>query len=255
MRLLGMTCVLFLAGCASAFAQPPAQFVLAGADADPSRAMVEADVAAARARIEQFFGEPFQQPVQINIAASRPAFDAALPAAWGLTPTQCWMVGVGVADRLELLAPSAWASDACEHNGADAQHVQDIVTHELTHAFHGQHNPTRDFTGMDDVGWFVEGLAVLVSGQMERQRGRSAADAIAANAAPAHLADAWSGRYRYGVAGSMVAYIDATYGRATIVALLSATTQQQILERLNVSEDEFLTRWRAWVLSQPPHTP
>ena len=175
---------------------------------DPSRATIEADAAVARAQIELFFGQPFADPVEILIAGNRAQFDAAVPAAWGIAPSQCWMVGVGVADNLYLLSPSAWASDACEHNAGDAQHVQDIVTHELAHAFHGQHNPTRDFTGADEVGWFVEGLAVYVAGQLDRGRLSNPAEAIAAGAAPASLADAWSGRYRYGVSGSMVQYID-----------------------------------------------
>lgn len=223
------------------------QLIYQGADNDPGRAEVEADVAAGQTRVEAFFGERFSQPVRVVVSANRAAFDAALPAAWQLAPTQCWMVGVGTADFLEILSPAAWTSDACEHNGADPQEVQDIITHELTHAFHGQRNSTRDFTGLDDIGWFVEGLAVLVAGQMDHGRELSAADAIAAGAAPAALANAWSGRYRYGVSGSMVAYIDAIYGRRTIVALLGATTQQQILRRLHLSEAQFLERWRAWV--------
>ncbi len=238
------------ASCASPSDRTPAtRFTIQGADNDPERALVEFDVAAGRARIEAFFGERFSQPVRVVVSANRASFDAALPAVWQLTPTQCWMVGVGVADFLEILSPAAWTHEACEHNGADPQEVQDIITHELTHAFHGQHNPTRDFTGMDDVGWFVEGLAVLVAGQMHHGRDLSAAEAIAAGAAPTALANAWSGRYRYGVSGSMVAYIDARYGRRTIVALLGATRQEQILGQLHLTEAQFLVSWRAWVVA------
>jgi hypothetical protein len=187
------------------------------------------------------------------VEADRAKFDAALPTAWGMTPTQCWAVGVGVADALYLLSPSVWRAQACEHDGANADEVQGIITHELTHAFHGQHNPTRDFTGMDDAGWFVEGLAVLVSGQLEREHRTDGADAILANAAPAKLADAWRGRYRYGVSGSMVAYVDAVWGRRVLVELLSATTNAQILARLGCSEDEFIARWRVWAVATPSH--
>ena len=79
---------------------------------------------------------------------------------------------MGVADRFELLSPAVWKSQACEHDGRDLQHVQDIVTHELTHVFHGQHNPTRDFTGMDGeartnqgmlgVAWIGNGESLFV---------------------------------------------------------------------------------------------
>jgi hypothetical protein len=162
------------------------------------------------------------------------------------------MVGVGVADKFFLLSPSVWSDHAqvCDHSGS-AEEVQGIISHELTHAYHGQHNATRDFTGMDDLGWFVEGLAVLASGQLDGPRGGDAAAAIAANAAPTSLVNAWSGRYRYGVSGSMVQYVDQHYGRAKIIELLAATTQQQALAILGVSEAQFISDWRAWVQSRP----
>ncbi len=233
MRPAALILPLALMGCAHAFP-------MEGGDADLAR-----DVANGRHRIETFFGERFEGPVNVIVASNRAAFDHALPAAWGIAPSQCWMVGVGVADSLYLLSPSVWAHEACDHSG-DAVEVEGIITHELTHAFHGQHNPTRDFTGMDDVGWFVEGLAVLVSGQLDAGHAGDARAAFAANAAPASLAHAWSGRYRYGVCGSMVRFIDVTYGRHELIALLSATNNQQILQSLRLSETELLSRWRAW---------
>jgi hypothetical protein len=239
---------LALAACATAQAVSAPTFPIAMAATDPARAAIEADITVGRARVEQFFGAPFPEPVNVTVAESRPALDAALPSSLGIGATQCWMVGVGVADHLYLLTPTAWSDHAqvCDHAGS-ADEVQGIITHELTHAFHGQHNATRDFTGMDDLGWFVEGLAVLVSGQLDGPRGADARAAIAANAAPTSLANAWSGRYRYGVSGSLVAYVDEHYGRATVIALLAATTQQQALDRLGVSEAQFLSDWRAWV--------
>lgn len=246
---------LALAACTTLNAPRPAvaaapPFPVAVDANDPARAMVEADVAATRSYVEDFFGTPFAEPVNVTVSANRAAFDESLPAAWGIAPSQCWMVGVGVADSFHLLSPSAWDDHAqvCDHVG-DAGEVQGIVAHELTHAYHGQRNPTRDFTGMDDLGWFVEGLAVLVSGQLAVYHQHDAAAAIAANAAPTSLANAWSGRYRYGVCGSMVAYVDAHYGRAKIIELLAATTQQQALTSLGVSEAQFLSDWRAWVQS------
>jgi hypothetical protein len=239
-----------LGACATLTPTPTvaAQFPVAIAANDASRVAIEADIATARARVEAFFGAPFAEPVHVTVAANRTALDAALPAAWGIAPSQCWMVGVGVADQFFLLSPAVWSDHAqtCDHSGG-AEEVQGVITHELTHSFHGQHNATRDFTGMDDLGWFVEGLAVYVSGQSEGPHAGDARAAIAANAAPTALANAWSGRYRYGVSGSMVAYVDAHYGRAKIIELLAATTQQQALASLGVSEAQFLSDWRAWV--------
>src|SRR6516165_2607432 len=78
------------------------------------------------------------------------------------------MVASGVADRMVILSPRVWKTQAAEHDPADAEHLRDLIAHELVHVYHGQHNPRPDFDGMDDSGWFVEGLAVYVSGQLER---------------------------------------------------------------------------------------
>lgn len=227
--------------------QPEAFDVEGGAsEADKAAAVM---VEAGRARIEAYFAAPFPRAPRVVLARSRAEFDAAIPAAWEMTPTRCWMVGVGVADFLAVLAPAAWGAEACEHNANDPAEAQAIITHELVHTYHGQFNPTGDFTGMDELGWFVEGLAVVVSGQFETRRG-AAAEAIAAGAAPSLLEDAWGGRYRYGVCASMVRYIDETYGRGAIVDLLRATTNEDALARLGVSEAAFLAGWRAWALAQ-----
>ncbi|MEZ5953864.1 MAG: hypothetical protein R3C13_06095 [Hyphomonas sp.] len=237
-----------LAACTTA---PPAPagvpFDVTGLQADPGFVEADADVAAAKAQIEAFFGRPFAEPVRVTIAADRAAFDAVMPAEWGMTPTQCWMVGVGVADWFAVLSPAAWAGEACEHDGRDAEAVRELIAHELTHSYHGQNNPTRDFTGMDDMGWFVEGLATYVSGQLDGDHASDAAAAIAAGQAPAELEAAWGGKYRYGVSGSMVAFIDDRFGRDALTALLPATSEAELLGRLGLTEAEFLESWKAWV--------
>jgi len=91
----------------------------------------------------------------------------------------------------------------------------------------------------------VEGLAVLVSGQLDAEHRRDARRAIAAGLAPTRLATAWSGRWRYGVAGSLAEYVDRRWGRATVTAMLADTTQSGLLARLGVTEEELLSRWRA----------
>lgn len=236
---------LTLTGCATTRVSPA--FSFSGPLETPSGPSIAEMTQIGRDRVEAFFSLPFAAPLEIVVAPNRTAFDALFAEDPAIAPTQCWMVGVGEARLLALLSPRAWPSEACEHDADDTAHIQEIVTHELTHAFHGQRNPTADFTGMDDVGWFVEGLAVLVSGQLERGNRPSAADALAAGAAPVRLADAWSGRYRYGISGSMVAWIDAAYGRDTVKELLEAVTQQEILEKLGLTENEFLARWGDWV--------
>jgi hypothetical protein len=201
-----------------------------------------------RRAVEAYFGSPFPERVTATLAPDRATFTAVLNAEWGVPETQCWMVGTGVADFLVILSPRDWAAEACEHDAADTQHVQDIVTHELTHVYHGQRNPTRDFDGADEVGWFAEGLAVVVAGQLDRGRMSDPREAVRAGAVPARLADAWSGRYRYGVSGSLVRYIDVTWGRDAVRDLLAVTTQAQLLTRIGVTEQELLDRWKAWVM-------
>jgi hypothetical protein len=98
---------------------------------------------------------------------------------------------------------------------------------------------------MDDLGWFVEGVAVLASGQLDVEHRDDARQAIAAGRAPTRLADAWSGRWRYGVSGSLTEYVDRTSGRRAIIAMLTDTTNAGVLGRLGVAEAELLNRWRA----------
>jgi hypothetical protein len=199
--------------------------------------------------VEAFFHRRFSEPIHLTVASSRADFNKALPPAWGMSQTECWMVGVGVADFLVLLSPSAWKLEACEHDPKDLSEVQHIITHELVHVFHGQHNLTRDFTGADDIGWFVEGLAVLASGQLDRQRLLKTADAVGAGDVPKSLGDAWSGPNRYGRAGSIVQYLDMKYGRRMLVTLLPVVKQSDLLARLGISEDQLLLDWKTWLLA------
>ena len=68
-----------------------------------------------------------------------------------------------------------------------------------------------------------------------------------AGAGPTSLAEAHAGRYRYGVSGSLVAYVDATWSRAAVVDLLAVRSPDEVLARLGVDEATLLEGWRAWV--------
>ncbi len=216
---------------------------------------IEADLAYGRRVIETYFGMPFREDVKVSVFPSRADFTAAFPAEWGMTETACWMVAAGVADRLLMLSPRAWGREACEHDAQDAQHVRDIIVHELVHVFHGQHNPTRDFTGAEEVGWFAEGLAVRVSGQLDHGHLAEPREAIALGAAPKRLADAWSGKYRYGVSGSLVTYLDATFGRDAIRKMLAVTRQDELLAITGETEGELLAKWQGFALAAPATSP
>ena len=197
--------------------------------------------------VEAFFGAPFRDAFLVELFPDRASFSASFPPAWGMTDTQCWMVATGVADFLHVLAPRVWRAEACEHDPDDDRHVRGILVHELTHVFHGQYNPTRDFTGAEELGWFAEGLAVLVSDQLAEQHLARAAEAVRAGAVPAELESAWSGPYRYAVAGTLVQYVDGVAGREALLELLAATTEQELLAAIGRTEEELLAEWLAFV--------
>jgi hypothetical protein len=207
---------------------------------------IEADLAWAESRIAERLG-PFPDTVSVRIFADRAGFTEALREAWGIPETACWMVGAADDYHLYLLSHDAWREEACEHDPDDSEHRRLLVTHEAVHVYHGQVNPSDDIGLLEEIGWFVEGLATWASGQLEAAHAGRAAEALEAGEGPALLAEAWSGQYRYGVAGSLVAWIDENRGREVLLAALEFTTWDEFESLLGMSEDEFLAAWRLWV--------
>jgi hypothetical protein len=214
--------------------------------------VLDTDLRSGRERIEEFFGHPFEKSFDVEIFPTRSKLDEYFKKRWQLPKTERWMVALGVADKLTILTPRVWTTQATEHDPKDPIHIRELVAHELVHVYHGQHNPAGDFEGMDDLGWFVEGLAVYVSGQLERGHKDAAHEAISKGKAPTQLATAWSGPYRYGVAGSMVRFIDKRYGRQMLLRLLAETKPDKLLNHLNLSEKDFLLAWRSFVEKSVP---
>jgi hypothetical protein len=227
-----------LAACAAA--PPPVRYSGAGT-------AIRADVEAGRRRVEAFFGAPFPRPFTVEVLPDRRAFTARLREELK-DPTfesACWMVGVGSGAGLALLAPERWAQEACEHDAADARHVRNLVAHELVHVYHAQVNPLldREPDRFEPLGWFVEGLAVLVSGQLDDGHLAPAAEAVRLHLDPPTLAKAWSGKYRYGVSGSLVAWVDRRAGRGALVRMLRAASQDELLAAVGLGEAELLRAW------------
>ena len=203
-----------------------------------------------RRRIEAFFGARFPRGAVVRVSPSRAALDVHWRALFQdpQLKTQCWMVGSGFTSELSILSPAAWTRDACEHDPRDHEAVERLIIHELVHTYHQQLNPRLESDeAAASVAWFLEGVAVYASGQLEDGHLASAREAIAAGKAPAALKDAWTGKYKYGVSGSLVAYVDHAWGRATLVRLLHASSTAEILGVIGVGEAELLTQWRAWV--------
>jgi len=236
-----------LGGTACALAQPAVQTSnvdFHAPDGDPFANGMREGAAASVQQIERFFGAPFPEPVHFKMVADRKGFDDAV-AKYGLSPTQCWMVGMGTADVMVVLSPQAWAKQACEHDAKDTESTRLLVKHELIHVYHGQFNPTRDFTGVDDLDWFIEGLAVFGSGQLTKDRIDAVHAAIAQGQMPAELSKIWTGPNRYGFAGSLVAYVDSKWGRPTTVRLLKVRSTSEALNILGTNEKALLEGWRA----------
>ncbi|MDX2198937.1 MAG: hypothetical protein SF069_08195 [Phycisphaerae bacterium] len=204
--------------------------------------------------VEQFFGDPIAQPYETRVFANRAEMSAFAAAKWKVAELPCWAVAMGTGSTFALLAPQSWAKEACGHDAADTVATERLITHELVHVYHGQHRADAEFNEADEVGWFVEGLAVLASGQLDDQRIRQAADAIRGDAGPKKLVDGWSGNARYGLAGTMVRLVDQRLGRAKLKTLLAASDNATILAALGMTEQEFLAAWRQ-SLAQPAVAP
>ena len=201
--------------------------------------------------VKKFFGKKSPESFEVYVFPDRKSLTEAWRKDWNAPDfeSQCWMVASGTASKLTMLSPRTWKREACEHNPDDAADTQRVVTHELVHVFHGQHNPNPNFDGMDDVGWFVEGLAAYASGQLDSVKLASAREAIEKGKAPEALEKAWSGKYRYGVAGSIVKYIDTKFGRRMLLKMLKGTTEKELLGMLDLTEGDLLSGWKDFVLN------
>ena len=158
--------------------------------------------------------------------------------------SQCWMIASGVGHRLDILSPNVWEKEACDHNGNDTTEIRQVILHELIHVFHGQHNPDHTFNYIEKLDWLVEGTATFVSGQLDAKRSQRLKQLINENKVPATLDDFWKGLEKYGLSGSMVAYIDNKYGRNKLFELLKQTNKQVVLKYLGISETQLLADWK-----------
>lgn len=236
------------AGCGPGVVKDEAFDPLSATVNAESKLPVLAIVSQGRLDVEKFFGGKFPRPFEIRVVADRAGFDKLAAERWGMPKTQCWMVGVGTASVLGLLDPASWKAEACEHDPDDADHVQKLVTHELVHVFHGQRCPKPEFDGMDEMGWFVEGLAVYASGQLDDKGRARLRRALSEGKGPTSLADVWSGAIRYPTAGTLIEHIEFRHGRAMLLRLMTATTNAEAQALLGTTEQRLLADWRAFVM-------
>jgi hypothetical protein len=193
-----------------------------------------------------FFHSSFSKKFSVYIFPRRGELNKQWQKDWNMPgfQSECWMVASGVADRLDILSPLAWRNEACDHNADDSIEVQKIITHELVHIYHGQHNPKPAFDGMDNLSWFIEGLATYASGQVTEERMNKVRAELKAGNVPKLLSEMWTGKEKYGRAGSFVQFVDKTFGREKLVGLLSLTSLDSMLKLLATNETSLIEMWR-----------
>ncbi|NNK87224.1 MAG: hypothetical protein HKO90_02990 [Flavobacteriaceae bacterium] len=201
--------------------------------------------------IRSVFNKDFKRSFDIFIFSDRDSLDKQWQKDWNMPgfKSQCWMVASGIAHRLDILSPRVWQAQACEHDVRDTTATRKIVFHEMIHVFHGQHNPSPTFEHIDNIDWFVEGIAVYSSGQLDQSRYADAQDFLIKNEGPNTLSEIWKGENRYGLAGSIVKFIDDRYGRKVLFDMLAYTSATEMLNHLSISEKELLLLWKTAVRS------
>ena len=196
--------------------------------------------------ITEFFGHSFLKKFDVYIFPNRNLLDKQWQKDWNDPgfKSQCWMIASGVAHRLDVLSPATWKQQACEHNANDTTEIRRVIWHELVHVFHGQQNPDHTFSYIEKLDWLVEGVATSASGQLTEKRLQKIRQMIAETKTPATLDDFWKGPDRYGLSGSIVAYIDRTYSRTKLFELLRLTNKQDALQSLGITETQLLANWQ-----------
>lgn len=209
--------------------------------------MVEAGMSS----VASFFNKPYPQQVDIYVHPDRHSLDSTWQKDWNMPDfkSECWMVASGIATRLDMISPYQWERVACEHTYADKEKTQKLITHELVHVYHGQINASHDFSNIEGIDWFVEGLATYASGQCDSVRISEVKKANSENKIPNELDNLWTGKLKYGLSGSMVMFIDFKYGRATLIELLPLNKKVQILSKLNITESDLIVEWKRYISS------
>lgn len=200
--------------------------------------------------VEGFFKITYPKSFNVYVHPNRQSWDTQLQRAYNMPDfrSECWMVASGDGFQLNMISPVTWKTEACEHLYADRDKTQKLITHELFHVFHGQHNSSPDFSEMEGLDWLAEGFATYASGQLDEYRKEEVKKLVAEDKTPASLDDYWKGKLRYGLSGSVVMFVDQHFGREILFRLLRFNTKHDVLEALRVSEEELLRYWRKYVM-------
>ena len=199
--------------------------------------------------VKNFFNSSYAKEFNVYIHPNRNSLDSTWQKDWN-TPTfksECWMVASGIDIKLDVISPKLWNKEACEHIYSETKKTQQLITHELIHVYHGQLNVSPDFSNVEGIDWFVEGLATFASGQCDSKRIGEVKKAINDNSIPKSLDNFWTGKIKYGLSGSVVMFIEHKYGRAKLKELLPLNKKTEILLTLKTTESELLNDWKTYI--------
>lgn len=199
--------------------------------------------------VKNFFNSSYNKQFDVYIHPNRHSLDSSWQKDWNMPDfkSECWMVASGVASKVDMISPRLWDKEACEHTYAETKKTQQLITHELVHVYHGQINVSPDFSDIEGIDWFVEGLATYASGQCDSSRISEIKKAIADNKIPNGLNNFWTGKLKYGLSGSVVMFIDNKYGRAKLIELLAFNKKTDLLSTLKTTESELLDEWKKYI--------
>ena len=93
-------------------------------------------------------------------------------------------------------------------------------------------------------GNLAESVAIYLSGQLNEKRLQRVKQLVVDNKTPVSLDDFWKGNEKYGVSGSIVAYMDKIYGRKKLVELLLVTNKQDALQSCGITETGLINDWK-----------
>ncbi len=199
--------------------------------------------------VKTFFNSSYNKGFDIYIHPDRHTIDSTWQKDWNVPEfkSECWMVASGIATKLDMISPKTWDKEACEHTFAETKKTQQLITHELIHVYHGQLNASPDFSNVEGIDWFVEGLATYASGQCDSTRISEIKKAITDDKIPKSLDNFWTGKLKYGLSGSVVMYIDNKYGRVELKGLLTFNKKSDIFSTLNITESALLDEWKKYM--------
>jgi hypothetical protein len=195
--------------------------------------------------IEQYFGEKFLTKFEVYIHPNRSSIDLEWSANWDMPgfKSPCWMVATGVADQFDLLSPRVWNEEACDHDPDNKIEIQKLITNEMMSVFHGQINLDHFFSTMKEMAWFIEGVAIFISGQLDDGKMQDTKILVQEDRFPRDLTKFWQGDSRYGLSGSLVKFIHTKFGTEILFELLKTQTNEELLKKIDMTEELLIEQW------------